>query len=111
MAAAAAIGALPRPDSLENIPLAIPCCIAITIVPSVPPASALPVKADFTIEIRAAGTAVIFVKMIISASTTYRIAIKGTTTSDTFAIRLIPPITTSPTHNVRTSPVMTVAKE
>ena len=91
-AAAAAIGALPSPDSFEKIPLAIPFCIATIILPIAPPASALPVNADFTIVTIAAGIAVIFVTMImICASTTYRTAMNGTTISDTFAILLIPP--------------------
>ncbi len=45
-AAAATIGALPRPDSLEKTPLAIPLLIAsITVDPRKPPAAAVPVKA------------------------------------------------------------------
>ena len=36
-AAAAAIGALPRPLSFEKIPLLIPFCIAIVIVIPIPP--------------------------------------------------------------------------
>ena len=39
-AAAAAIGALPRPASLEKIPLATPFCIATSILPVIPPATA-----------------------------------------------------------------------
>ena len=103
-AAAAAIGALPRPDSLEKIPRAIPFCIATTMVPIAPPASALPVKADFTIVTIAAGTAVMFVITMISA-------INGTTTWDTFAILWIPPRTTSPTHTVSIRHATTVAQE
>lgn len=46
-AAAAAIGAEPRPDSLEKSPLAIPYCIAIMIpLPTSPPAAAPGVKAS-----------------------------------------------------------------
>ena len=101
-AAAAAIGALPSPDSFEKIPLAIPFCIAPIILPIAPPASALPVNADFTIVTIAAGIAVIFVTMIMTANTTYRTAMNGTTISDTFAILLIPPNTTIPTHTVST---------
>ena len=111
IAAAAAMGALPSPDSLEKIPLATPFCMATTIDPITPPARALPVNADFTMETSAPGTAGRLVTMIITPSATYRIAINGTTTSDTFAIRLIPPITTSPTQSVRNRPVTTVATE
>ena len=38
--AAAAIGALPIPASLEKIPRAIPFCIASIIAPRAPPATA-----------------------------------------------------------------------
>ena len=48
LAAAAAIGAEPRPDSLENTPRAIPSRIAtMTVAPAKPPTAALPVKADW----------------------------------------------------------------
>ena len=46
LAAAATIGAEPRPDSLENTPLAIPLLMAsITPAPAKPPAAAVPVNA------------------------------------------------------------------
>ena len=51
------------------------------------------------------------VSKVITPSATYRIAINGTTTSETFAIRLMPPITTRPTQSVRNRPVTTVAAE
>ena len=57
---------------LRMNPLAIPFCIATTIVPIAPPARALPEKAVFTIWTMAAGTAVIFVITMINASATYR---------------------------------------
>ena len=45
-AAAATIGAEPRPDSLENTPLATPLRMAImTVAPKNPPAAAVGVKA------------------------------------------------------------------
>ena len=45
-AAAAAIGADPRPDSLEKTPRATPFWIAIlTVAPAKPPMAAVPVKA------------------------------------------------------------------
>ena len=48
LAAAAAIGAEPRPDSLENTPRAIPSRIAaMTVAPAKPPTAALPVNADW----------------------------------------------------------------
>ena len=56
-AAAATIGADPRPDSLENTPLATPLRMAImTVAPKNPPAAAVGVKALSIIVITAAGT-------------------------------------------------------
>mgnify|MGYP000496930281 CR=1 FL=1 len=50
LAAAAAIGAEPRPDSLEKTPRATPFCMAImTVEPAKPPAAAAPVKASLMI--------------------------------------------------------------
>ena len=47
LAAAATIGALPRPDSLEKTPRAIPLRIAImTVAPRKPPEAAVGVKAQ-----------------------------------------------------------------
>ena len=54
-AAAAAIGALPRPDSLENIPLATPCYMASNSAPRVPPATALRPNAPSNIWTMASG--------------------------------------------------------
>ena len=57
LAAAAAIGAEPRPDSLEKTPRATPFCMAImTVEPAKPPAAAAPVKASLMIMAMAAGT-------------------------------------------------------
>ena len=64
-AAAAAIGAEPRPASFEKIPLATPLCIASIIVePAKPPTAAEPVNASFIINLIASGTAVMFAKII-----------------------------------------------
>ena len=110
-AAAAAIGALPRPASLEKIPLAIPFCMATIMVPMAPPASALPEKALFTMDTTAAGIAPRCVTRIMNANPKYNTAIKGTTICETCAILFSPPIITRPTHTVRISPAMTVAME
>ena len=49
LAAAAAIGALPRPDSLLKIPRLIPLRMAICmLIPTLPPNAAEGVKADCT---------------------------------------------------------------
>ena len=57
-AAAAAIGALPIPASLEKIPLAIPFCIAMITAPKAPPATARIPNALCTMVTIAAGMAV-----------------------------------------------------
>ena len=55
-AAAAAIGALPRPDSLENTPRATPMRMPIiTLAPKNPPEAAVGVKACLTTRASAAG--------------------------------------------------------
>ena len=57
-AAAAAIGALPKPDSLENTPRATPLWIAsITVAPKKPPVAAVGVKALLITKAIASGTA------------------------------------------------------
>ena len=57
---AKAIGALPKPASFENIPLEIPCLIAIIIpIPARPPAADLKSNADLNISTKALGTAFI----------------------------------------------------
>ena len=62
-AAAATIGAEPRPDSLEKTPRAIPDRIAsMTVAPAKPPAAAVGVKASCNTSINAAGTLSINIK-------------------------------------------------
>ena len=58
-AAAAAIGALPRPASFEKIPRATPFCIATNILPTTPPVIAFGEKAATTIVLNAIGTSLI----------------------------------------------------
>ena len=48
LAAAAAIGAEPRPASFENMPRATPICIATKIEPTTPPVNAAGLNAAFT---------------------------------------------------------------
>ena len=110
-AAAAAIGALPRPASFENMPRAIPFCIATIIAPNAPPAAARMPNADWMISTIAAGTFAILKITTRSAETTYNTAINGTITSATFEILLSPPIITRPTHIVRITPVITTVHE
>ncbi len=110
-AAAAAIGADPRPASFENMPRAMPFCMAATIAPTAPPAAACQPKADFTISAIAAGTFAMLQQTRTSAKTTYRTTISGITFSLTFAMRLSPPMTTMPTMNVSRMDPNIVAQE
>ena len=110
-AAAAAIGAEPKPASFENIPLATPFCIAKTIAPSIPPAAALKPNAPAIISPNAAGIAFIFTIRIITQTVTYKIAINGTTNSDTVEILFIPPMITSPVQTVTIIPVIITVHE
>ena len=54
LAAAAAMGAEPRPASFEKMPRAMPFCIAMKIVPTMPPVKADGLKAERTISSSAA---------------------------------------------------------
>ena len=57
LAAAAAMGALPRPDSLEKTPRETPFWMAsITVAPTKPPVAAVPVKASLKTRANAPGT-------------------------------------------------------
>ena len=111
LAAAAAIGAEPSPDSLEKIPLAIPLCIATIMLPTTPPVTALGLNAPLTIVTNAAGICFTLHTRSITLKNTYITAIKGTTTCDTFAILLIPPISTSATHTLSTRDAVTTVHE
>ena len=79
-AAAAAIGALPRPASLEKIPLATPFCIATSMLPTTPPVIALGENAASTIILNAVGTFVMLVITRTPTNNTYNTAINGTIT-------------------------------
>ena len=64
-AAAATMGAEPRPDSLEKSPRAIPKRAAIiTVVPTKPPPAAWGLKADSTINLMAGHTYWMFIPRI-----------------------------------------------
>ena len=79
-AAAAAIGAEPRPDSLEKIPLAIPFFMEMRTAPRAPPAIAFAPNALVTTSAIAAGSFVMLQMISTTTVRTYRIAMKGTTT-------------------------------
>ena len=111
LAAAAAIGAEPSPASLEKIPLAIPFCMATIMLPTIPPVTACGLKAPLTMVTNAAGICFTLHTRSKTLKTTYITAIKGTTTCDTFAILLIPPIKTSATHTLSTREAITTVHE
>ena len=62
-AAAAAIGAEPRPASFEKMPRAMPFCMAMVTLPTTPPVTAAGLKAARTIVSRAAGIWTAFKRM------------------------------------------------
>ena len=105
-AAAAAIGALPSPDSFENTPLAIPFLSATeTVTPAIAPPTALGLKALVIIKPKACGIALKLHASTITAPIIYATAINGTIASDTFDILLIPPNVTKATNAVMTTAV------
>ena len=65
-ATAAAIGAEPSPASLENMPRAMPICIATSMLPAAPPATALGLNAPTNICLNASGTAVMLANITIT---------------------------------------------
>ena len=108
-AAAAAMGAEPRPDSLENTPRAIPFCMAIIMVePAKPPAAAVPVKADSKIKATAAGTPSKFMAISPTLMAIYMTAIKGMTLAATLAMLCRPPMVMAAIRIVSTAPVSTL---
>ena len=110
-AAAAAIGALPSPDSLEKIPRAIPFCIAIIIAPNAPPAAASKPKALRKIKTITLGNFAAFKTISHKHKPTYKRIIAGTIISETLAIRLTPPIKTPATQIVTSKPEIITAQE
>ena len=69
-AAAWAIGAEPKPDSLEKMPLETPMRKAnITVAPAKPPVAAVPLKALSTINTNAAGISGKFINNISNVET------------------------------------------
>ena len=108
-AAACAIGAEPKPASLEKMPRAIPIRSAnIRVAPAKPPVAAAPLNALSTTKATAAGISDACVTRIISVAVMYNRAIKGTSFPATMAIRLIPPNSTTPTSTAITTPLTAV---
>ena len=100
-AAAATIGALPRPDSLENKPRAIPLRIAnIIVAPKKPPVAAVPVKASCRTIAIAPGSASRNINRMAMVVITYSAAINGTILSATTAMLFNPPRVITATNTV-----------
>ena len=110
-AAAAAMGAEPRPASFEKMPRAMPFCMATMMAPSMPPAAACRPNALWKMTANAPGTLSRFVKMSTSEKPTYSTTMAGITRSDTLAMRFRPPMTTRPTSRASSSEPMTVKME
>lgn len=105
-AVAAALGAEPIPASLENSPLRIPC---ISAIPTAPAAASCHPIALFTMSIISCGIFSKFSITTVSARRMYAMAINGTSTPDTFAIRLTPPNITIAVSAVIATPLHTGA--
>ena len=109
LAAAAAMGADPRPASLENTPRATPQRRAENIEammePPTPPATAFTLNAIEKISAIPAGRFWKFIIITTMPATKYNTAIKGTIFSQTFPILLIPPSSTTSTSTVMAIPV------
>ena len=106
-AAAAAIPALPRPDSLEKMPRATPNCTACrTMAPANPPAAATGVKACVTMSSKMPGTAEAFIRMAVSPPRIYSTIIVGTIRLAARPMLLIPPMRTRPVPIISTMPVI-----
>ena len=105
-AAAAAIPALPSPDSLEKMPLATPNWTACrTMAPAKPPAAAVGVKACVTMSSKMPGIADALMRMAVSPPRMYSTIIVGTIRLAARPMLLIPPIRTSPVPIMSTIPV------
>ena len=70
LAAAAAMGAEPRPASLEKMPRAMPCCMAMSMLPTAPPVTAWGVNAPTKMSANACGMAVILAPRMIRQTAT-----------------------------------------
>src|SRR5699024_4723942 len=88
---------VPRPASLENTPLRTPQEMA---EPTMPPNTALMLKAELKIRPNMAGTRVMLRRIRIRATATQATDMKGTTLSATPAITLAPPKITTMSSRV-----------
>ena len=105
-AAAATMGAEPRPDSLENTPRATPLRIAnITVAPAKPPTAAVGVKASVIICIIADGTCSRKIIKNTTVTAIYKTAMAGTILAAAREMDCNPPIVTAATNTVSTTAV------
>ena len=106
-AAAAAMPALPRPDSLEKMPRATPNWTAWrTMAPAKPPAAAAGVKAWVTMSSKMPGIAEAFIRIAVSPPRMYSTIIVGTIRLAARPMLLIPPIRTRAVPIISTRPVI-----
>ena len=93
-----AIDPVPRPASLEKIPLDTPFRMLRNRLPTTPPVTDFGLNAPSNIDANTSGTLLIFIKTRIIAMIIYIAAINGTSFSATLPIRFIPPISISATR-------------
>ena len=104
-AVAAIFGTVPRPASFENKPRLAPCIMAAA---TPPPTICSRPNADLNIIPSAAGTSLMLVINMPTASAKYPTTITGTMTCDTAAKRRMPPNKTTAMTAVRTMPLCQV---
>ena len=105
-AQACAIEPVPRPASLEKIPLDTPFFILIKKLPIAPPVTDAGLKAPLNMETKTEGTFLILRRTTPIARAIYISAIKGTSFSVTCPILLIPPMRISAITIASTIPII-----
>ena len=89
---------VPRPASLEKIPLDTPFLMLRNRLPTIPPVTDFGLNAPSNIEANTPGTLLILIITRIIAMMIYIAAMNGTSFSVTLPILLIPPISMRPTR-------------
>ena len=109
LAAAATMGADPRPDSLEKSPRAQPNCRAIMMpLPTAPPNAALPVNAHWKMSATASPTTGALSARMTRQPPAYATAMTGTSFSHTFEMVRTPPKITTETSTTMPMPMAQV---
>ena len=101
---------VPRPASLEKIPRETPFFMLKNMLPMMPPVAAWGVNALLKIMANTAGTRLICKITTPIARITYKAAINGTSFSETWPIRWIPPSNTMATKAAMKIPKIWLAR-